>query len=314
MAAELNMRRSIPMSRRTTVAALAAGLFTAVMGPAQAEQAALAPNDRILIDYVEPRHPTYAYGIVPDDPAQQAEHKRLNAQFQRYTAIYHRLRKVRLLEEFSQFLAPLKLPITLRLRTEQCGQANAFYNPTESSITLCYEYVAQIEDRAPKTTTREGITRRDAIVGQIIGTMLHEGGHAVSNLLQLPVLGREEDTADQIAAYVMLQFGRDVARILIKGEAYGWNQSERRNLPMYWDVHSTALQRQHTYLCLAYGKDPEAFEEFVKFGWLPRSRAENCAQEYKQAELAFRLTILPHVDRELMKKVQSRPWLPRVGN
>jgi hypothetical protein len=303
-----------PTSRMSAVAALALGLFGALAFPAQAERAWLAPNDKILIDYVEPRHPTYAYGLLPDDPEQQAEYKKFEAQYRRYSSIYERVKRRRLLEEFSQFLAPLRLPITLRLKTEQCGQANAFYNPTESSITLCYEYIAQIEDRAPITTTREGITRRDAIVGQVIGTMLHEAGHAVSNLLQLPVLGREEDTADQIAAFVMLQFGRDVARILIKGEAYGWNQSERRNLPMYWDVHSTALQRQHTYLCLAYGRDPEAFEEFVKLGWLPRSRAENCTQEYKQAELAFRLTILPHIDRELMKKVQSRRWLPEDGN
>ncbi|MGH6770416.1 MAG: DUF4344 domain-containing metallopeptidase [Xanthobacteraceae bacterium] len=316
MAAELSRRTATTQARITSmrtlmaVSALALGLFGAAAAPAQAERAWLAPNDKIIIDYVEPRHPIYAYGLSPDDPEQQADYKKLDAQFQRYSLIYERMRRLNLLEEFSVFLAPLRLPIPLRLKTEQCGQANAFYNPTESSITLCYEYIAQIEDRAPTTTTREGVTRRDAIVGQIVGTMLHEAGHAVSNLLQLPVLGREEDTADQIAAFVMLQFGGDVARTLIKGEAYGWNQSERRSLPMYWDVHSTALQRQHTYLCLAYGRDPQTFEDFINFGWLPRSRADNCAQEYKQVEQAFRLTVLPHVDRDLMKRVQNRPWLP----
>ena len=64
-------------------------------------------------------------------------------------------------------------------------------------------------------------------------------------------------------------------------------------------MHSTALQRQHTYLCLAYGSDPEAFEDFVtKFGWLPKARAENCANEYRQTQHAFRTTILPHLDME----------------
>ena len=176
-----------------------------------------------------------------------------------------------MLEEFSQFLAPLKLPITLRLRTQQCGEVNAFYDPADSSINLCYEFVADIEDRAPRATTPEGITREEVIIGQIVGTLLHEGGHAISNLLRLPVLGREEDTADQIAAFVMLQFGREVARTLIKGETYGWNQRQRTQ-SRFWGPHSTALQRQHTFLCLAYGSDPEGFEDFVtKFRWLPKA-------------------------------------------
>ena len=172
-----------------------------------------------------------------------------------------RLKSRRVMEEFSQFLAPLKLPITLRLRTKQCDEVNAFYDPANSSINLCYEFVADIEDRAPRATTPEGITREDVIIGQIVGTLLHEGGHAVSNLLRLPVLGREEDTADQIAAFVMLQFGREVARTLIKGETYGWNQRQRTQ-SRFWGPHSTALQRQHTFLCLAYGSDPARIRGF----------------------------------------------------
>jgi hypothetical protein len=107
----------------------------------------------------------------------------------------------------------------------------------------------------------------------------------------------------------MLQFGRDVARTLIKGEAYSWNRKTARR-SIYWGVHSTALQRQHMNLCLAYGSDPEGFEDFVvKYGWLPKERAENCAEEYRQVQHAFRATIVPHLDMELVKVVQSRQWL-----
>ena len=98
--------------------------------------------------------------------------------------------------------------------------------------------------------------------------LLHEAGHAVSNLLRLPVLGREEDTADQIAAFIMLQFGPDIARTLVRGEAYGWNQRQRTQ-SRFWGIHSTALQRQHAVLCLAYGMRPAALRGF-------RDRSAGC--------------------------------------
>jgi hypothetical protein len=294
--------------------AAAAAVLTAALLPTllRAEPAyqhvvPLVRNERILIEYVEPRHPIFAYYTDPDDPAQAEEVQTNIKTYKRYMAIMERLKSRQVMEQFSQFLAPLKLPITLRLRTMQCGEVNAFYDPADSSITLCYEFVADIEDRAPRATTPEGITRDEVIAGQIVGTLLHEGGHAISNLLRLPVLGREEDTADQIAAFVMLQFGRDIARALIKGEAFGWNQRQRTT-SRFWGPHSTALQRQHTFLCLAYGSDPQAFEDFVtKFRWLPKARADNCANEYQQILHAFRETIVPHLDMALVKQMRDRP-------
>jgi Putative metallopeptidase len=101
-----------------------------------------------------------------------------------------------------------------------------------------------------------------------------------------------------------------VAKTTIKGEAYGWNLDSRSQFALVWDVHSLAVQRLHTYLCIAYGKYPAEFNDFVRNGWLPKVRAPNCAAEYRQAERAFRKTILPHVDQDLMKQVLARKWLP----
>jgi hypothetical protein len=298
-----------PTTMRWAAAAILLAVGLSFPSVTHAQTAPLVRNERIVIEYMEPRHPVFAYYNDPDDPAQAEDHQNNVKTFKRYTAIMERLKSRQLLEEFSQFLAPLKLPITLRLRTQQCNEVNAFYDPSDSSINLCYEFVADIEDRAPRSTTPEGITREEVIIGQIVGTLLHESGHAISNLLRLPVLGREEDTADQIAAFVMLQFGRDVARTLIKGETFGWNQRQRTQ-SRFWGPHSTALQRQHTFLCLAYGSDPQGFEDFVtKFRWLPKQRADNCAKEYAQVQHAFRETIAPHLDMALVKKVRARPWL-----
>jgi hypothetical protein len=293
----------------TLVFGLSAPVTVFTTGPAEGQPSeSPVRTERILIDYIQPLNPTLN-DYEADDPDYKDNYKKLEANYHAYLQIAERLKKRQLLEEFSQFLAPLRFPVTLRLRTQECGTSNAYYNREDASITLCYEYVKDIEEEAPEKTTTQGITREEAIVGRVVGTLLHEAGHAVSNLLRLPVFAREEDTADQIAGYVSLQFGREVARTLIKGQAYGWNLSSRRYLSAYWDVHSSARQRQQIFLCLAYGKDPEGFKDFIEFNWLPKERAENCAAEYKQVDNAFKKTILPHVDREMMAKVLARKWL-----
>jgi hypothetical protein len=292
---------------RYVAAVLAMVVGLACAPPAQS-MPPLVHNPRIIIDYEEARHPVFGYIVDPDDARFSKDFGTFVQKYEKLNGVRQRLIKRQLLEEFSQFLAPLKLPITLRLVTRECGVVNAFYDPRSSRVVLCYERFANAEDVAPKQTTPQGITREDAIVGSIVGVMLHEAGHAVSNLLRLPVLGREEDTADQIAGFVSLQFGRDVARTLIKGEAYSWHV--RQGSSRFWGVHSTGLQRRHMYLCLAYGKDPDGFSDFVtKFGWLPHERAANCANEYRQVEHAFRTTILPHLDMDVLKQVRERKWL-----
>jgi hypothetical protein len=55
---------------------------------------------------------------------------------------------------------------------------------------------------------------------------------------------------------------------------------------------------------MAFGKYPEAFQDLAD-SLLPRARSSSCGNEYRQAEFAFKKTLLPDIDRELMKKVQA---------
>jgi len=49
-------------------------------------------------------------------------------------------------------------------------------------------------------------------------------------------------------------------------------------------------------LCIAYGFDKTLFAEAVENRWLPKERAESCADEYRQVDFAYRTLIAPHVD------------------
>ncbi len=239
----------------------------------------------------------------------------------KYQALYERVKKRAVLEEISEFLSPLKLKKKLIFETTSCGVVNAFYDPTDQTVHLCYEMLDWIENvaavspdklkqtpDAPRRGLLPGVTRAEAIVGAIGGVALHETGHAVFDIQQIPRLGREEDAADMVAGFVMLQFGSEVARVMIKGMfnvTYNW-QAESPNISVaaLADSHSLALQRGFAILCLAYGKEPDTFKDLAQ-AWLPPARQPSCAREYRQAENAFRKTILPYVDQALMKKVQQ---------
>ena len=256
-------------------------------------------NPNVLVDYVEPREPY--------DPRDKDYAKDM-ATYQRLVKIHERVKKRQVLEEFSAFLSPLRLPKTLRVKTAQCNLVNAFYDPTERTIKICLEWMDATEVMAPQKVSPEGFTRQEAIVGGFVGVTLHEAGHAVNDLLDLPVLGREEDAADQIAGFIMLQFGKDVARTAIKGTAYSWLTFARQSRPVYWDTHSTPAQRFYNFLCIGYGGEPQAFKDLAD-KWLGKARAETCAHEYKQVRNAFNKTVMPHVDPVLLKKVQSIQWI-----
>jgi hypothetical protein len=287
----MTMTRSVP-----AVTLAIALMSTALPHAPAAAQAPAVPelrNPRLITDYVEPRS-------------------------EEFEDLYQRLKKRQVLEELAQFLSPLKLPKTLRLTFAECGMVNADYDPLGLRIRICYEWVDFMEKRAPRTASPAlgVISRSDAIVGSTVSVIFHEIGHALFDILQLPVLGKEEDGADQLAGFIMLQFGKDVARTTINGTAFTWATLASGNRrPDFSDVHSTAEQRIYNYACIAYGGDPETFKDYIDKGLLPKSRAENCKKEYEQIKLAFTKTILPYVDLEMMKKVQALRWLrPTDGN
>src|SRR4029079_16354413 len=111
-----------------------------------------------------------------------------------------------------------------------------------------------------------GVRGADAIVGPTFEVFLHEAGHAVFDYLSVPVLGREEDAADQFAAYILLQFAKSDARRLIAGVAYAYNIDASKPTTKknpFADEHGLPAQRFYNVLCTAYGADTKLFADLV---------------------------------------------------
>jgi len=223
------------------------------------------------------------------------------------------LKEARALEKIRELLSPLRLPQRLLLQTQGCdGISNAWYDG--ESVTVCYEYLDELWKNAPEKTTPTGIEPIDTLAGPVADVFFHEAGHAVFDILQIPLFGREEDAADQFSTYLMLRFEKDEARRLILGSAYQYKGDLSAPTvtiaqQKFADEHGTPAQRFYNLLCMAYGSDTKLFADVVEKGFLPKDRAEGCENEYGQAVFAFEKLIVPHVDRKAVGKLK-RPWLP----
>jgi hypothetical protein len=162
------------------------------------------------------------------------------------------------------------------------------------------------------------VQRADAIVGAIIDTILHEAGHGIIDILDIPVLGREEDAADFFSIYLLLQFPPDDARRLIQGAAFTVGSEAREDLQemprpqMFAGAHAMNAQRHYNVLCLAYGANPAVFDNALPPG-LPQWRAEKCSDEWALLKRAFSRVVLPHVDEGKLSEAiaQARfKWSP----
>ncbi|MGI9520135.1 MAG: DUF4344 domain-containing metallopeptidase [Hyphomicrobiaceae bacterium] len=225
--------------------------------------------------------------------------------------VYEKLKSRRVLERLKEFLKPFKLPRPLTFRLSDCdGEDDAFYG--DDQITICYEYVDELWYHMPKRKTRAGVAPIDAVVGPFFDTSLHEFAHALIEMYELPVLGRLEDAADQVAAYIYLQLGPEESRRLVKGTAYAYLTEAKRertkSWKQFWDEHSTPAQRAYNVMCIAYGADTKLFSDLVSKKFLPEERAELCEEEYEQIQDAYEELIQPHVDEALAEKVFSRTW------
>jgi len=272
---------------RTAALIVLAGLATSCAhGTARTapEQATAAAPPSIRVEYRKPK-----------DPAHEP--------------LYADMRDRRVLERLAEVLGVIRLPRSLTLAFAGCdGTSNAWYEAEDTTVTFCYEYLADMR-KAATTHDLKNVPLQDAIDGPTVFVLLHESGHAVFDLLKVPILGKEEDAADNFAGVALLRMGNGVALRMLRGTAWAYAQDARgRKLDEsdFADVHGLDSQRFYNVICMAYGSDPEFFAAAVKRGGLPQERADECPGEYQQARYAIQKLIAPSIDAKEVERIKTK--------
>lgn len=131
---------------------------------------------------------------------------------------------------------------------------------------------------------------REAFVeANILGIFYHEFGHALIDVLNLPVFGQEEDAAD-VASILMIHafYDEGAATDLAYSAALGFLAEEQASeTTAYWDVHGPDRQRFYNTVCLFYGAYPDDRADLAEDFELPEARAETCPEEFALAEASW---------------------------
>jgi hypothetical protein len=274
-------------------------VFVAVIGPDRG----LAQSN---VSSAEIDHPSWV-SIIYEPPEDSA-----------FQELYDLLRDRHALENIREILSPFRSPEALAIKTAECKAINARYRREnfKPTVTVCYELLKHILKSLPNENNADGITPADAAVGQFLWVTLHEVGHAVFDILDVPIFGHSEDAADNFATYIMLQFGEGQAHRLIEGAAWAWraylgdykkNPVVPTRLNAFAGDHGLPQERFYNLLCLAYGADQVGFADLENY--LPQTRAPHCSFEYGMLVRAFEKQITPHVDQEMARRVLATNWL-----
>lgn len=251
--------------RAALAALLALGLFAAV-GPAAAQDDYEDEGDFYIADAED----------VTDDELQE---------------VLEGLEEDEFLEGIVEGLNDsLNLPVDISINFKQCGEENAYYSPDETAITVCLELFTEPREKLAAFYDNDEDTDA-AIRGYALAIIYHEVGHAVVNVMEIPITGREEDAVDQFAVWWLA--GNDEGDLTIIDAALGFYEDPEGDARTGSDEdslageHSLSQQRYYNFLCWIYGSDTAAHANLLDEEWLTAARAERCEDEFEQLNTSW---------------------------
>ena len=227
-----------------------------------------------------------------------------NVQNPRYAQINEEYRRKKVLEGIAdQLNASIAIPANVVITFNECGQPNAFWNPRDKQIVMCYELMDQMfQDFKEVAQSQEDLEEK--VGGALTFAFIHELGHCLIDVLNLPSTGREEDAVDQLSTFVLVGLSGDEGEKMAISGALSWGiQYERlaksgktaAELDMLWaDEHSMDGQRFYNILCWVFGHNPNKYMGMINRP-LPEARAVRCPQEYTRLASAWLTLLKPYL-------------------
>lgn len=131
------------------------------------------------------------------------------------------------------------------------------------------------------------------IASTFIATFYHEYGHALVDVLALPVLGREEDAVDSLSNILLhyLHEGDETLNIVWDNAlAWGLMDALEYTNDMEFDfsgVHSLTPQRYEQFLCQQVGADPENRLELAEAAEFDDDRISECTAQFQEIDYSW---------------------------
>lgn len=200
----------------------------------------------------------------------------------------------------------VRIPHNVQIQTVDCNTVNAFYDPNNNRIIVCYELLDYfISTFKPHAKSEDELGA--SVIGATIFSFYHEAGHGLIHQLDLPSVGREEDSVDQLATLILIGEGEKGVQMALSGAYWFKLQTDQEHKTPFWDEHGFDGQRFYNILCLIYGSNPEKYASFVNDDTLPEARAKRCPEEYRKINRAWEKLLQPYLTNGAAANVDYKP-------
>lgn len=195
----------------------------------------------------------------------------------------------------------LALPEDVYITFDECQTSNAFYDEHSKKVTICYEMVSYLYELF-KNKTKDSAQLREMVINTTLFIFYHEMGHALIDLMDLPVTGKEEDTVDNFSIFLLADGSKKGARAVLDGAIafYLMGESEQ-NIPLknlqLWDEHSLDHQRFYHIICMLYGSNPNQHQALIRRKMLPMSMTNRCIEDYNKTKKGWLKVLDPWIKK-----------------
>lgn len=123
------------------------------------------------------------------------------------------------------------------------------------------------------------------LVGTAIDVMFHEAGHMVIDVYDIPMLGQEEDAADNFATLALLSMEDDYANAALMQGIAGWylmgaylSEEELQ----FFGEHDLSIQRASRKVCHLISSEPEDYGSLAQDLEMDEYTVEGCSYRFAQ--------------------------------
>lgn len=189
-------------------------------------------------------------------------------------------------DRVAQLNAELKLPQDIPVVITRCGYSNSEYDFATRRIKLCYEMLEAI------SAVDSDQPQKSRVEATWLFVFLHELGHALIDVYDLPIPGDFEDMVDNFATMRLLEWEYD-AYLYMAAEYWRDTAPAHYTERSFSDEHSVNWKRFYSTLCILFGSKPVTHQELVTEGLVEPERAPECRYEYLKARDAWSQLLAP---------------------
>ncbi|MCS5420881.1 MULTISPECIES: DUF4344 domain-containing metallopeptidase [Psychrilyobacter] len=176
------------------------------------------------------------------------------------------------------------------------------YNSENREIVITYDFVMEVRERFKDEYEKEWeIYAKDSIEH----TFYHELGHALVDLLNIPVLGKEEDAVDDFGIIMLILTSEDgEERAISAAELFFMEgmEVEEYSSEDLMDEHSLDDQRGYRSLSLVYGSNPEKYEDIAEDLKMDEDMRLMSQKLFEQQSINWLRLLEPHLKDGILLK------------